>query len=399
MGWLGLDDTDSLAGGCTTKAFYDLLNHLPDDVVAGEPRLVRLWPFARRRTRGNAAVSVELTCTNEAALMAHLDAWWDDRLSHLAGAVLASSISDREQHPTSPGMVWFSTKPSEELYWRAVKEEVRLNDLPEATRHWGGHGRIGATAAVAWPGRTCTWEAIAWRSESAHGPRLIDSEALLVVDATEGVVFSRDPRKGTGLVAPRGLSPVLFGIRATSNTVAATACDALLAAEGTEPSVGQAVFRTNQASGDHLDVPLRLCVESVEIHPQRKHARIQTDGPPILSYVEGGSVNRLARGLQPKDVVLVQGLIDDNGWLHAERMMVESWSSRVHERPSCPACNVKLKSMGSNQGLRCPSCKERSEDRWVPVPCTPPFSSWVEPPIDARRHLSRPLAWDEHGPG
>ena len=208
MGWLGLDDTDSLAGGCTTKAFYDLLNHLPDDVVAGEPRLVRLWPFARRRTRGNAAVSVELTCANEAALMAHLDAWWDDRLSHLAGAVLASSISDREQHPTSPGMVWFSTKPSEELYWRAVKEEVRLNDLPEATRHWGGHGRIGATAAVAWPGRTCTWEAIAWRSESARGPRLIDSEALLVVDATEGVVFSRDPRKGTGLVAPRGLSPV-----------------------------------------------------------------------------------------------------------------------------------------------------------------------------------------------
>ena len=97
MGWLGLDDTDSLAGGCTTKAFYDLLNHLPGDVVTGEPRLVRLWPFARRRTRGNAAVSVELTCTNEAALMAHLDAWWDDRLSHLAGAVLASSISDREQ--------------------------------------------------------------------------------------------------------------------------------------------------------------------------------------------------------------------------------------------------------------------------------------------------------------
>ena len=169
MGWLGLDDTDSLAGGCTTKAFYDLLNHLPGDVVTGEPRLVRLWPFARRRTRGNAAVSVELTCTNEAALMAHLDAWWDDRLSHLAGAVLASSISDREQHPTSPGMVWFSTKPSEDLYWRAVKEEVRLNDLPEATRHWGGHGRIGATAAVSWPGRTCTWEAIAWRSESAHG--------------------------------------------------------------------------------------------------------------------------------------------------------------------------------------------------------------------------------------
>ena len=37
----------------------------------------------------------------------------------------------------------------------------------------------------------------------------------------------------------------------------------------------------------------------------------------------------------------------------------------------CVACNVRLKSMGSGQGLRCPSCKERSEDVWVEVPTEP----------------------------
>ena len=119
---------------------------------------------------GNAAVSVELTCTNEAALMAHLDAWWDDRLSHLAGAVLASSISDREQHPTSPGMVWFSTKPSEELYWRAVKEEVGLNDLPEATRV------TGAATDESVPRRR-----LHGRGEHARGKRL-RGEASLPAD-------------------------------------------------------------------------------------------------------------------------------------------------------------------------------------------------------------------------
>ena len=46
MGWLGLDDTDSLAGGCTTAVFHALLDGLPDHVRYDDPRLVRLWPFA-----------------------------------------------------------------------------------------------------------------------------------------------------------------------------------------------------------------------------------------------------------------------------------------------------------------------------------------------------------------
>ena len=56
--WLGLDDTDSLDGGCTTLVFHELLDALPCEY--GEPRLTRLWPFAARRTRGNAALSVEI---------------------------------------------------------------------------------------------------------------------------------------------------------------------------------------------------------------------------------------------------------------------------------------------------------------------------------------------------
>lgn len=394
MGWLGLDDTDSLAGGCTTKVFRDLLDHLPVDVTIGTPRLVRLWPFAQRRTRGNAAVAVEVVSAEESRLMDFLDAWWNEHLLPLSGTLHPSSISDREQSPTSPGMVWFSSQPDEAFYWRAVKGEVRLSDVPEAVRSWGGHGRIGATAAVAWPGDVSTWEAIAWRNEAAQGPRRIDAEVLAKVDAMEGVVLSRDPRKGTGLIAPRGPSPVLFGVRATDKVAAQRACDALLESKGTEPSVGSTVFCTNQASGDHLDPPMRLVVVEVVVHPQRKHARIHTDGATVLSYVEGGPVNRLARWLQPGDVILVQGLVHVDGTVHVERMKVESWVDRALERPTCAECGVKLKSMGAGQGLRCPSCKERSEDRWVSVPCEPPFEAWVEPPTDARRHLARPLAWE-----
>jgi len=60
MGWLGLDDTDHLGGGCTTHTLWRLLASLPSSVQVGELRLVRLWPLAPGRTRGNAAVAVEL---------------------------------------------------------------------------------------------------------------------------------------------------------------------------------------------------------------------------------------------------------------------------------------------------------------------------------------------------
>ena len=52
--WLGIDDTDSLDGGCTTLVFHELLNALPCE--HGEPRLTRLWPFAAQRTEERLTV-------------------------------------------------------------------------------------------------------------------------------------------------------------------------------------------------------------------------------------------------------------------------------------------------------------------------------------------------------
>ena len=49
MMWLGIDDTDSLDGGCTTLVFHELLDSLPCEY--GQPRLTRLWPFAAHPLR------------------------------------------------------------------------------------------------------------------------------------------------------------------------------------------------------------------------------------------------------------------------------------------------------------------------------------------------------------
>ena len=57
---IGLDDTDHIDCAWTTEHFQRLLTRLNDSIVSFETkerRLVRLWPFAPNRTRGNAALA------------------------------------------------------------------------------------------------------------------------------------------------------------------------------------------------------------------------------------------------------------------------------------------------------------------------------------------------------
>ena len=231
--------------------------------------------------------------------------------------------------------------------------------------------------------------------DDAKGLRTVDEGAVSVIDSWPEIVFSRDPRRGTTLIAPRGRSPVLFGVRATSRHAAERACALLVDSEATEAVREWSVFQTNQASGDHLGKDWHLTVTDLVVEPHRKHARISTDGPLVLSYAEGGPVNALARWLKPGDEILVAGLLDPDGMVHAERLKLVSSVPRKRLRPLCSECHVRMKSMGAGQGVRCPKCKRREADEWVDIQGTPPFTAWVEPPIDARRHLARPLRWED----
>ena len=266
MGWLGLDDTDSLKGGCTTEVLFRLLNDLPNTVSFRSPRLVRLWPFAKQRTRGNAAVAVELITENEAELLNHLDQWWKQHIESLKGILGTSDHSERTQYPADPGMVWTSELMTDEAFYKsAVSSEIELQNVPEVTRYWGGNGRIGATAAVLWPAAQCTYEAIAWRSNEAEGRRQLDEVALAEVEDLKDTFLCRNPKLGTSLLAPRGNSPVLFGIRSWTKEGAQHALDILEQGEDTEPTKGSLVFQTNQATGDHLEEPIEAFVRSKSI--------------------------------------------------------------------------------------------------------------------------------------
>ena len=67
--WIGIDDTDSRSGGCTTYVMYRLIERLIEYGygICGYPRLVRLNPNVPWKTRGNGAVVVGIGKPEEAS--------------------------------------------------------------------------------------------------------------------------------------------------------------------------------------------------------------------------------------------------------------------------------------------------------------------------------------------
>jgi len=376
MGWLGLDDTDNLAGGCTTEVFHRLLETLDVEVV--EARLVRLWPFAPGRTRGNAALAANLSNYDSQDLVNQLDEFWRNQLLPLKGNIAESTHDNRQQFPADPGMVWFADKPTDEYYRKAVREEVNLEITPD--KQWGGKGRIGAIAACSWSGENATFEAIAWRKSIRKVGGCEDIEILF-----PGTFLNRDPRRKDSLIAPRGPCPVMFGVRAHSFDEAEQAANYIIEHPDTAEVTAMRVFRTNQCSDDHLDGIHRAKVISTEIR-KRGHVIITTDGGNWLAFKESAEMNLLAQWLKPGDIIDGMGLIH-NGDRHLEKLKVVS--SIQNSRPLCE-CGKRMKSAGQSQGLRC-SCGARCEDIWVEEDRIPPFKDWVQPPPDSRRHLSKPI--------
>ena len=395
MGWLGLDDTDHLSGGCTTHALFELLQSIPSNYEVQSHRLVRLYPFASRRTRGNAAVAVEIIGEDYDELMTFLESWWASKLLPLKGLISESDMSDRQQYPSDPGMVWFNDKISADFYWECVSREVKICEAPEATKSWGGNGIIGATAAVSWPALDYTYEAICWRTKESVGmgkTRLVDLERLAEIDSKPETFMSRDLRSNSILVSPRGNCPVLFGLRAKTFDSAKINSQYLAESSMTEAIDGMIVFQTNQATDDHLPDDSTAFVENITIKRRGTVAVLCKCGTLLMAFAESGDIKLLAQWLKPGDQIKYNGLQSYDKSIHLERLSIIK-ALPDKRRPKCLECNATLKSMGSDQPLRCPKCRQQFPAEWECVERKPPYIGWVQPPKDSMRHLAKPTSW------
>ena len=403
--FIGLDDTDHLDVGCTTEKFNQLLIYLDENINCEiiSRRLVRLWPFANRRTRGNAALSaiILLNINEEQKLYDICDQWFKILLSEIS----THPISDC---PASPVLLISKSSFSNKIYWETVKSHVDLNSRLSEIKEYdckvfsgeSNWGIVGASAAISWnPADNSSYELIAWRQKSMIGKkRIINIQTITELDKKFSETFiNRDPTKNRGLIAPRTPCPVLYGIRGKSPEILEAAHKWLQSKNDVENAADYAIHCTNQLTDDHV-TPSQGTVLSKPLVSKGAHSSIQVivNGKlnTLVAFSQGGSVNRLLRSLEPGDIVSWTGLYSpSDSSIHLEKLSIIDPVPRISSRPIC--CGNSMKSAGNTQELRCTKCGTSSEKYWVGL--MPILSdimmtnNWTEPTPSNRRHLSKPL--------
>ena len=403
---LGLDDTDHVDEGCTTSSFDELLSEIQEAMKCDilERRLVRLWPFAERRTRGNGALGaiIDIPDKNEVLLEKICNDWFDRLLTKVAGYP-PSKI------PAAPCLVISFDKAPEHWYWDAVRGYVNPENILREAGNTGTillleneiSGVVGACAAISWESNPhSSWELIAWRDDSSLGSeRRVSSRSVSQLESLfPGTFLNRDPTKGKGLIAPRTPCPVLYGIRGSSSSEVERAHIWLQSEKGVESCKSYAIHRSNQISDDHIESTRSGLVICKPRETKGGHARVSVysrgKSLNLVAFREGGPVNRLLRTLEPGDKITWVGLHSPDGSIHLERLRIDSATPRIFSRPIC--CRRTMRSSGRNQGLRSLSCGRKEKKTWYSIHFDDiheyPSGKWLEPTPSNRRHLSRPLS-------
>ncbi len=429
--WLGVDDTDSPRGGCTTWVLTELLDEARSHGIdlIGEPRLVRLNPNVPWKTRGNAALSARFAVgRGPRRRLGEVDGHpvW----SFANGRPIARGpaerfvegawrrvlrASRRGEPGTDPALVAADRRLPASLYWRAVREVVDAHEVRElledraATVRIDGSDRgvVGAAAALAWPGAHATWEVIAYRPPERWGtPREVDPESVRAAQERFPDLFlCFDPRTRRMLVAPHTPCPILYGLRGT-RPAAPLAARRRIVSETVDRWV---LFRTNQGSGDHL-VP-RSIAELSAYGSAYLAGRVVSD-PTVragghvafsLADDEGATITcrafeptktlpRVARALRPGDRVRVWGSRGLGPDFRLEGIAVLRLSQRwtLGRPPRCSRCGRATRSLGTSRGFRCPECRRRwPPEAAVRTPAPVPLRRGAyHPTPSARRHLA-----------
>ncbi len=424
--WLGVDDTDSSEGMCTTSLAGDLVaavNELGLDVI-GMPRLVRLNPNVPWKTRGNGAVALHLgRGRGECTCIGEVDGtrYGYDRCGENGDMDAVLDAADAtlqrramfDDESTNPGLVVVPEQLPASLYEQAMHGIVEQQEVRQLINIAGGRcigykngrGIIGAAAATAWRPGDVTYELIAYRND---GERRVDEATVQEMDRRFPSTFdSYDYQSGQVQITPHSPCPVLYGIRGDEATVLPAAMERVASSEVAR----WLLFETNQATDDHLQ---RRAVSEVQPYASVMVTGTVADGPHtvegghvIFSLDDGDSIDCAAyeptkqfrdvvRQLQPGDVVTACGGVRPSPLaVNLEKIKVRFLVPcyRKRENPVCPECGKHMKSRGRNQGYRCPLCGRRAgeDEAWIERVERRLQPGWYEVPVAARRHLAKPL--------
>ncbi len=337
---VGIDDTDSSRGYCTTYLAYRIASDLrPRVVVLPYPRLVRLNPNIPFKTRGNAAICLQVE-TSDADLAFGLITEKVNELSDVGGGANSGVVFLED-----PSLAHrFRPIYLDALSGLVSPHRVRrfIKGLGVRTLELGnGMGLVGAASSLAFDeSHDHTFELIAYRRREFWGTRrIIDSSSVRKMDAeTFPHTFNNyDYQKRKVLLAPHGPDPVFAGVRGDSPRAVIQAFG-MIGYE--EPLDGHMVYVSNQHTDAHLQNKLAWkvyssgwldgAVEAISIGAGgHVYVTLKAGGKKRAAavYEPTGDLRRAARLLGPGDMVRAFGGVRRATSLHPAVLNVEKFEA------------------------------------------------------------------------
>jgi tRNA(Ile2)-agmatinylcytidine synthase len=403
---IGIDDTDSTSGMCTTYLGALLADKLAEFSSVIESKLVRLNPNIEYKTRGNAGVALKIK-TSKPGIAKKL----------VLNAVEKYAVFEDEN--TNPGVVFFEGEiPNEfkDIYHRALHEVVQIKDAQKtAEQHGGrvhkfknGRGIVGALAAIGSNLGDHTYEIIAYRKRKNWGRvRKVDKDSVKQMDRrTYPLTFNNfDYDEERALITPSSPCPVLFGIRGENPDVLNQAYDMITPGEPIERKI---LYKTNQGTDAHLEevksiadivpyssVIIKGAVTKVPKTIEGGHVIFPlSDGQKTIdcaAYEPTRDFRWTVRELLPGDEIGVVGGVK-SGTINLEKIEVLKLEGiKKIENPMCPSCNARMESAGRGQGFRCRKCKTKADEKVKTHIIRKLENKIYQVPPCAMRHLSKPL--------
>ncbi|MBN1762432.1 MAG: DUF1743 domain-containing protein [Methanomicrobia archaeon] len=434
---IGIDDTDSRNGMCTTYLCAVLVDELKVYGDVSTPRLVRLNPCIPFKTRGNGAVSFEVVVPAEK----------EENVKEFVTSHVCE-LSEVDEEETNPGVVFIDNaalyalrdsagknerKLLIDFYETAVRDVVKLKHaydiIAELQLDYFGlknkRGLIGALAAAAFltvqtrePAYfDCTYELIVYREKERWGTSRLIGEASVwnANEATYPLTWDTVDHANKKIVcAPHSPCPVLFGIRGDSVDALYDTRELIQA----EPAEREMLFVTNQGTDSHL---ITACKEVnatlddyhsyildgvVESNPRTivgghvvfvlaftlslTHPGEPKDRIDCIAYEPTKNFRDIIRKLRLGDEVKVYGSFKDRT-INLEKIELRKLNVKAEVNPRCAQCGKRMESAGKSQGYRCKRCKTYSTDKEVQIVEREIEEGLYEVPPVARRHISKPL--------
>lgn len=415
---IGIDDTDSKEGMCTTYVGAVAIDSLKSQGVKleGYPKLIRLNPNWKLKTRGNCAIAFTTKVQKH-------------QIPVVKETVLRTVEELAELHikTTNPGVVFyegeripiklrkFSKKVVQDITTIDEAESLAGEIGAEVHKFKLGRGIIGALAAI---GNTLehdwTFELIAYRKPENRGtPRKVDTASVVKMNTKTfpNTFGNLDPFTGEIRITPHTPCPILYGIRGED---AKTTLAAHKLVKSLEPIERFIVYMTNQGTDEHLRQAKVAEVKpywSVIVGGEVSSApniilgghvifsmRDKTGKIDCAAYEPTRQFRDVAKKLIIGDKVVAYGGVKEKPELpltiNLEKLSILKLVPVLRKvNPTCPRCGKRMKSEGKGKGYSCKRCKIKvpaSAAKLVEMRREIEVGAFEVPPR-ARRHLAKPL--------